>query len=240
MAWPDWQPPATCPNSSLTITVHEEPSGSCTDRVRLPLTKFGPEKAAKAQLGAGPDAMCAAGRNRDDAQGQLRATAHSLRDQFKMENITLADAGAQLSIWALFLQAGWVVKLVMIGLLGASIWTWAIIFDKLVVLWPHAAGAQPVRADLLVGAIAGRTLPHAGRPQDLRHGRDLRRRHARVEEVLREGRQVAARAADPHRQGDGPGADARDGAARRQARLPRHDRLGRRRSSACSARWSAS
>src|SRR4029453_3913273 len=49
-----------------------------------------------------------------------------------MENITLADAGAQLSIWALFLQAGWVVKLVMIGLLGASIWTWATIFDKLV------------------------------------------------------------------------------------------------------------
>jgi biopolymer transport protein TolQ len=49
-----------------------------------------------------------------------------------MENITLADAGAQLSIWTLFWQAGWVVKLVMVGLLGASIWTWAIIFDKLV------------------------------------------------------------------------------------------------------------
>jgi biopolymer transport protein TolQ len=49
-----------------------------------------------------------------------------------MENVTLADPGAQLSIWALFLQAGWVVKLVMIGLLGASIWTWAIIFDKVI------------------------------------------------------------------------------------------------------------
>ncbi|MER8730833.1 protein TolQ [Mesorhizobium sp. M1227] len=49
-----------------------------------------------------------------------------------MENIALADPGAHLSIWALFLQAGWVVKLVMIGLLGASIWTWAIIVDKLV------------------------------------------------------------------------------------------------------------
>jgi biopolymer transport protein TolQ len=49
-----------------------------------------------------------------------------------MENITLADPGAQLSIWALFWQAGWVVKLVMIGLLVASIWTWAIIFDKVV------------------------------------------------------------------------------------------------------------
>ncbi|RUU12381.1 protein TolQ [Mesorhizobium sp. USDA-HM6] len=49
-----------------------------------------------------------------------------------MENIALADPGAHLSIWALFMQAGWVVKLVMIGLLCASIWTWAIIIDKLV------------------------------------------------------------------------------------------------------------
>ncbi|MER8369800.1 protein TolQ [Mesorhizobium sp. M0904] len=49
-----------------------------------------------------------------------------------MENIALADPGAHLSIWALFMQAGWVVKLVMIGLLCASIWTWAIIVDKLV------------------------------------------------------------------------------------------------------------
>ncbi|MGB3834510.1 MAG: protein TolQ [Mesorhizobium sp.] len=49
-----------------------------------------------------------------------------------MENIALAEPGAQLSIWALFMQAGWVVKLVMLGLLAASIWTWAIIVDKLV------------------------------------------------------------------------------------------------------------
>ena len=49
-----------------------------------------------------------------------------------MENIALAEPGAQLSIWALFIQASWVVKLVMIGLLCASIWTWAIIVDKLV------------------------------------------------------------------------------------------------------------
>ena len=48
-----------------------------------------------------------------------------------MENIPLAEPGVQLSVWALFLQAGWVVKLVMIGLLFASIWTWAIVVDKL-------------------------------------------------------------------------------------------------------------
>ena len=49
-----------------------------------------------------------------------------------MENLPLAQTGAELSVWALFWQAGWVVKLVMLGLLGASVWTWAIIVDKLV------------------------------------------------------------------------------------------------------------
>lgn len=47
-----------------------------------------------------------------------------------MESVALAAPGGDLSIWALFWQAGWVVKLVMIGLLAASIWTWAIIIDK--------------------------------------------------------------------------------------------------------------
>ena len=49
-----------------------------------------------------------------------------------MENIALAEPTASLSIWALFLQASWVVKLVMLGLLAASVWTWAIIIDKLI------------------------------------------------------------------------------------------------------------
>lgn len=37
---------------------------------------------------------------------------------------------ADLSIWALFMQADIVVKSVMIGLLAASVWSWAIIVDK--------------------------------------------------------------------------------------------------------------
>jgi biopolymer transport protein TolQ len=49
-----------------------------------------------------------------------------------MENIALVEPTASLSIWALFMQAGWVVKLVMLGLLAASVWTWAIIVDKLI------------------------------------------------------------------------------------------------------------
>ncbi len=48
-----------------------------------------------------------------------------------MDAIDLAAPGGDHSIWALFWQAGWVVKLVMLGLLAASVWTWAIIVDKL-------------------------------------------------------------------------------------------------------------
>jgi biopolymer transport protein TolQ len=41
-----------------------------------------------------------------------------------------ATQAPDLSIWALFWQADLVVKTVMIGLLAASIWCWAIIVDK--------------------------------------------------------------------------------------------------------------
>jgi biopolymer transport protein TolQ len=39
---------------------------------------------------------------------------------------------SRLSVWALFLQADIVVKLVMLLLLVASFWTWAVIFDKVI------------------------------------------------------------------------------------------------------------
>ena len=44
----------------------------------------------------------------------------------------LAEPAAGFSLLALFWQSHIVVKLVMIGLLGASVWCWAIIIDKLV------------------------------------------------------------------------------------------------------------
>ncbi|QKR98426.1 protein TolQ [Sphingomonas sp. CL5.1] len=43
-------------------------------------------------------------------------------------NLFFNSDAATLSPVALFIQADWVVKLVMLGLLAASIWTWAIIF----------------------------------------------------------------------------------------------------------------
>ena len=42
---------------------------------------------------------------------------------------TLHAAGS-VSLWDLFWQDGFIVKLVMIGLMAASVWTWAIIIDK--------------------------------------------------------------------------------------------------------------
>lgn len=49
-----------------------------------------------------------------------------------MDTVTLAAPGGDHSLWSLFWQAGWVVKLVMLGLIAASIWTWAIIVDKII------------------------------------------------------------------------------------------------------------
>lgn len=49
-----------------------------------------------------------------------------------MEHVALAAPAADVSLLGLFLQAGLVVKIVMIGLLLASVWTWAIIVDKLI------------------------------------------------------------------------------------------------------------
>lgn len=47
-----------------------------------------------------------------------------------MQQVELAAAATDVSLWALFMQAGFIVKLVMLGLLAASVWTWALIIDK--------------------------------------------------------------------------------------------------------------
>lgn len=46
-----------------------------------------------------------------------------------MEHVALA-ATSNVTLWSLFMQAGFVVKLVILGLLCASVWTWAVIVDK--------------------------------------------------------------------------------------------------------------
>jgi len=47
-----------------------------------------------------------------------------------VEATNLAHAGGDMTVWALFMQADIVVKLVMLLLIVASIWVWAIVFEK--------------------------------------------------------------------------------------------------------------
>ena len=47
-----------------------------------------------------------------------------------VDAVNLSAAGANLSLWALFLEADIVVKIVMLGLLAASVWVWAVVFEK--------------------------------------------------------------------------------------------------------------
>lgn len=48
-----------------------------------------------------------------------------------IDAVNLGGSNAvDMSVWHLFLRADWIVKSVMIGLLAASFWSWAIIFEK--------------------------------------------------------------------------------------------------------------
>jgi len=51
-----------------------------------------------------------------------------------VNSAALAAPSANLSLWGLFLQADIVVKLVMLALLLASVWVWAIIIEKVITL----------------------------------------------------------------------------------------------------------
>jgi biopolymer transport protein TolQ len=51
-----------------------------------------------------------------------------------VDAVNLAAPGGDLSPWGLFLQADMVVKIVMLMLLAASIWVWAIVFEKVMTL----------------------------------------------------------------------------------------------------------
>ena len=48
-----------------------------------------------------------------------------------MAQSALPLASSDVSLIALFLQAHWVVKAVMLGLLACSVWVWAIAIDKI-------------------------------------------------------------------------------------------------------------
>lgn len=45
--------------------------------------------------------------------------------------VDCAPSLAGFSLWSLFLQADWVVKSVILGLLVASVWSWSVVFSKI-------------------------------------------------------------------------------------------------------------
>ena len=60
-----------------------------------------------------------------------------------MNAVELAPmAASDVSLVALFWQAHWIVKAVMLGLIGCSVWVWAIAIDKIFLYAPHARRAM--------------------------------------------------------------------------------------------------
>ncbi len=51
-----------------------------------------------------------------------------------IDAVNIGTAGGDLSVWGLFVQADIVVKLVMVVLILASVWVWAVVFEKVTTL----------------------------------------------------------------------------------------------------------
>src|ERR1700740_241396 len=66
-----------------------------------------------------------------DTAGFPRPSARFVERIPLMDTAVLPMPAADVSLIALFLQAHWVVKTVMLGLLACSVWVWAIAIDKI-------------------------------------------------------------------------------------------------------------
>ena len=89
------------------------------------------------------------------------------------------DVGGSFSIVSMFMRADIVVKAVMVLLLLASLWSWTIIFNKLIIMSTLKRKARRFEG-LLVRPVAGRALSADRRPQRPSHGRHVHRRPARM------------------------------------------------------------
>jgi biopolymer transport protein ExbB/TolQ len=97
----------------------------------------------------------------------------------KMEPIQAAEA-IDFSAVALFMRSSLTVQVVMVMLIAASFWGWAIIVQKYLVFASRRARGGAVRPRLLVGRAAGRPLRPARRPAQGRVRAHLRGRHDRM------------------------------------------------------------
>ena len=78
----------------------------------------------------------------------------------------LATPGSSLSLWGLFLQSDIVVKLVILCLLLASIWVWAIIFEKVTTLRRANRDANTFEDHFWSGGSLDELYDHEGQKPD--------------------------------------------------------------------------
>ncbi len=85
-----------------------------------------------------------------------------------------------MSVYGLFMQADWIVKSVMIALLLASFWSWAIIFEKMLRLRSLKKSAQAFEDTFWSGVSLEDLYDRVGAKPDRSDVEHLLRRDARV------------------------------------------------------------
>ena len=178
-------------------------------------------------------------RQRPDERGQTPPSTSKSRQAMESETLAAAQQ-IDFSLLALFLRATFTVKIVMVVLIAASFWSWAIIVQKLIDLRRARDEARAFDAGVLVGRAARHRL-RPGRARPRRLGRPhLRRRHDRVAALAPQGRRADRGHPGAHRAGDERGDRARGGRPEPRADLSRDRRARSRPSSGSSARSGAS
>ena len=144
-------------------------------------------------------------------------------------NAAAGVATGDLSILSLFLQADIVVKIVMVLLLLASVWVWAIIFEKVISLRRVNRQADAFEDRFWSGGSLEELFDAEGTKPAHPVGRRVRRRHGRVAPLRPggRGRHVPRRRAGPggpRHDGHGRARDGADGALDGVPRLGRFHR----------------
>ena len=87
---------------------------------------------------------------------------------------------ADLSLWGLFMQADIIVKMVMLLLIFASFWSWAIIFEKTFRLKRLGSKAEQFEESFWSGGSLEELYDRVSNRPHRSDGHDLRRGHAGV------------------------------------------------------------
>ena len=97
---------------------------------------------------------------------------------------TLAAPEGDISFFSLFWQAHIVVKIVMVGLLAASVWCWAIIVDKVMLIGRTRRQMSRFETVFWSGQSLEELYGTAAQPGEPLHGRAVCCCHARMETQL--------------------------------------------------------